>query len=136
MRKKTWQIALLILFVLILCPAVSVSAAAKTVRIAFPLQDGFSEFDDKGMIGGYNYEYLEKLAEFNNWKCEYIKIDDESFESRVNKSFRLLISGEADIVGTTMYRPGLEKRFSYPKSSYGTVYTTLSALEDDYRKKT
>lgn len=135
MHKRTWQITLFILFVLILYPAVSVSAAAKTVRVAFPLQEGFSEFDDKGMIGGYNYDYLEKLAEFNNWKCEYIKIDDASFERRVNKSFRMLSSGEADIVGTAMYRPGLEKRFSYPKSSYGTVYTTLSALEDDYRKK-
>ena len=135
LHKRTLQITLLILFVLILYPAVSVSAAAKTVRVAFPLQEGFSEFDDKGTIGGSNYEYLEKLAEFNNWKCEYIKIDDESFEARVNKSFRMLTSGEADIVGTTMYRPELEKRFSYPRASYGTVYTTLSALEDNYRKK-
>lgn len=136
MHKRTLQITLLILFVLILYPAVSVSAAAKMVRVAFPLQEGFSEFDDKGTIGGYNYEYLEKLAEFNNWKCEYIKIDDASFEDRVNKSYRMLISGEVDIVGATMYRPELEKRFSYPRASYGTVYTTLSALEDNYRKKT
>ena len=61
MHKRTLQITLLILFVLILYPAVSVSvsAAARLVRVAFPLQVGFSEFGDKGTIGGYNYEYLE-----------------------------------------------------------------------------
>ncbi|MDO5116362.1 MAG: ATP-binding protein [Synergistaceae bacterium] len=126
---------LLLIMTILLLFAVSAPAQERVVRVAFPLQYGFSEFDDSGNLGGYTWEYLEKLAEFNGWKCEYVKIASGDINERLTEAYRMIAEGEVDIIGATMYRPQLSHLFLYPKAPYATVYTRLSALPGTYREK-
>lgn len=78
MRQVKWGIRRYIYLLLVLClcfsQAISAKAAsvqtedARTVRVAFPIQEGMSYVRADGTPDGYNYMYLEKVAEYTGWK--------------------------------------------------------------------
>ena len=68
-----------VMILVCLCMSGSVTASAKTVknnketrtiRVAFPVQAGMSYFHKDGTPDGYNYAYLQKIAEYTGWKIE------------------------------------------------------------------
>ena len=40
----------------------------RTIRVAFPVQDGMSYFHEDGTPDGYSCTYLVKIAEYTGWK--------------------------------------------------------------------
>lgn len=116
--------------------AIPVSAAKvdenerKTVQIAFPQQDGFSEKDTVGDYSGYTYEYLEQIAQYTGWDCEYVTFDNLSTNEGIMKAVEMVSAGELDLLGGMLKTEETEKQFAFSEYSYGIVYTTLSVLEN------
>ena len=109
----------------------SASAAAqerRVVRVAFPEQDGMSMVTQSGKITGYNYDYLEKISEYTGWEMEYVSYGTGNYNEDVTNAISDLQEGKVDLLGPMLKSTAAEAMFEFPANSYGTVYTTLSAL--------
>lgn len=125
---------LILLCMCLLCPY-SVCAQTpetetmRTIRVAFPMQDGMSYFHKDGTPDGYSYAYLQKIAEYTGWKIEYIPYDSGDMNTDVQNALDDLKSGEVDLMGPILKTDQTAQILAFPDNSYGTVYTTLCALE-------
>lgn len=48
-----------------------------TLRVAFPMLEGLSEFDGNGNPTGLVVDYLNEISKYTNWNYEYIPVDPE-----------------------------------------------------------
>ena len=101
----------------------------RTIRVAFPVQEGMSYFYDDGTPDGYSYSYLEKIREYTGWQVEYVPFDSGDYNEDIGNALVALESGDVDIFGPLLKNQDTEAMFEFPERSYGTVYTTLCALE-------
>ena len=67
------------------------ASETRTIRVAFPVQEGMSTFHQDGTPDGYSYMYLEKIAEYTGWKMEYVPYDGED-ENKLKSCMARLIS--------------------------------------------
>ncbi|MDD3336886.1 MAG: ATP-binding protein [Eubacteriales bacterium] len=104
---------------------------ARIVRVAFPKQAGFSEIGIGGNYSGYTYDYLEKIAEYTGFTFQYITFDDMSADEAILAAMEMVRTGEADLIGGIIKSDQLEQVYDFCETSYGVVYTTLSALENN-----
>ena len=49
------------------------TAAAQELRIGIPMISGYTEKDENGYYSGYNYDYMQALAHYAGFKCEYVE---------------------------------------------------------------
>lgn len=115
------------LTVLALVPKADAEEARPVVRVAFPEQEGMSQIGRSGKLSGYNYDYLEKISEFTGWKMDYVAYPSEDGNEAVGTAMEELMDGKVDLLGPILKNPATEELFEFPKTSYGTVYTTLCA---------
>lgn len=81
-----------ILFILLLTALLS-SLTARTVRVAYYLEPGFQEYDEKsGMYSGYSYELLIAIQQYNSWDYEFIRT------KTYGEAIDLLKNGDADLI--------------------------------------
>jgi len=118
---------------LLVCSAFPVAAKAeesprRVVRVAFPEQEGMSYVSRSGKITGYNYDYLQKIAEYTGWQLEFVSYPSEDGNEAVMNALQDVMDGKADLIGPLLKNAYTEANFEFPENSYGTVYTTLSAL--------
>ena len=99
----------------------------RTVRVAFPEQEGISQVDRSGRLSGYNFDYLEKISEFTGWKMEYVVYPSKDGNEAVGNAMEDLMDGKVDLMGPILKSAATEEMFEFPETSYGTVYTTLCA---------
>lgn len=137
MKKQGRLRAGIIYFLTVLCfcllGAVSVyaqSAENRTIRVAFPVQEGMSYFHSDGTPDGYNFVYLEKIAEYTGWKMEYIPYDSGDEDTNIQNAIRDVESGKADLIGPMLESTEEDYDLILTEQNYGTVYTTLCALEE------
>ncbi len=102
----------------------------RTVRVALPVNDGINEIDATGDLTGYNYDYLQVLSQYTGWNCQYSTFDADSADESIMAAMQAVQSGEADLMGPMVKTDSAQAAFAFPEESYGTVYTTLSALEN------
>lgn len=134
--KKQWRAyrhccLLMLLWLCILC-AQNVRAResdTRTIRVAFPVQEGMSYFHQDGTPDGYAYGYLEKIAEYTGWKIEYIPYDSGDEDQDIRDAIRDLKDGKVDLMGPLLKTRYTSSDLLFPEQSYGTVYTTLCTLE-------
>ena len=107
---------------------VKAEETARTVKVAFPQQEGMSVVGENGALTGYNYEYLGKIAEYTGWKMEYVTYNSEDGNESVSNAMKDVEEGKADLLGPILKNEQTEKMFVFPEKSYSTVYTTLNAL--------
>ncbi|VYU72676.1 Aerobic respiration control sensor protein ArcB [Eubacterium limosum] len=103
----------------------------RVVKLAYPIQKYLSEVDESGNYYGYSTDYVEKVAEFADWEIEYITYPDLSLNDQITKAMEMVETGEADLLGSTLFYEGLQEKFIYPEKNYGLVYTTLDALDSN-----
>ena len=129
-KRKKYYVLVLLAFCIIFQAqtADAKEESRRTVRVAFPEQAGMSIVERSGKITGYNYDYLEKIAEYTGWKMEYIAYPDEDGTQAVSNAINDLIEGKVDLLGPLLRNEQTQKLFDFPDNSYGTVYTTLCAL--------
>ena len=102
---------------------------ARTIRVAFPVQEGMSYFREDGTPDGYNYTYLEKIAEYTGWKMEYVPYDTKDLNKNVEDAIQDLQDGKVDLLGPMLSAASSIDGLILTEQNYGTVYTTLCALE-------
>lgn len=101
----------------------------RKVRIAFPEQEGMSVVGENGSLTGYNYEYLGKIAEFTGWDMEYVTYSSADGNESVLNAMNEAREGKNDLLGPILKNEQIQAMFAFPEKSYGTVYTTLNALD-------
>ena len=67
----------------------------KVVHIGI-FEDTYNKVGENGEISGYGYEYLQKIASYAGWKCEYVEAD-------WSNCFEKLQNGEIDIIDGISY---------------------------------
>lgn len=102
---------------------------SRTVRVAFPMQEGMSYFRTDGTPTGYTYTYMEKLSEYTGWKIEYIPYNSGDKNKDIQDAMEDLESGKVDLFGPLLKNQQTREKYLFPQRSYGTVYTVLYALE-------
>ncbi len=132
-RKCTnWMYCLWLLICLCILCSGNVRAEdsdTRTIRVAFPVQEGMSYFHQDGTPDGYAYGYLEKIAEYTGWKMEYIPYDSGDEDQDIRDAIRDVKDGNADLLGPMLKTRYTSSDLLFPEQSYGTVYTTLCTLE-------
>jgi len=101
----------------------------RTIRVGFPVQDGMSYLHKDGTPDGYSYVYLEKIAEYTGWKMEYVPYDSGDENADIRNAMADLQTGKVDLLGPILKTEETEDKMIFPENNYGTVYTTLCALE-------
>lgn len=104
------------------------TSTRRVVRVAFPEQEGMSYISRSGKVTGYNYDYLEKIAEYTGWQLEYVSYPSEDGNQAVMNALQDLMDGKVDLLGPMLKNAYVQENFELPENSYGTVYTTLNAL--------
>lgn len=124
--KKKWMIWV---WVVALCIAmlpvgqVHTNAEEKVIRVGYDSNSNFIK-DGDGNYYGYGVEYLEKIAEYTDWKYEFVK--DESWRASLDK----LRNGEIDIICTAHYTDERAKEFLYSDIPLGYETSILYAKAD------
>ncbi|RHP29088.1 ATP-binding protein [Lachnotalea sp. AF33-28] len=95
-----------------------------TLRVAFPMLEGLSEFDGNGNPTGLVVDYLNEISKYTNWNYEYIPVDPELMIDK-------FIAGEFDLMGGTFYDESFEGLFAYPEYSMGSNRAVLLARRED-----
>ena len=92
----------------------------QVVRVAWYNIPGFQDYDPQGNPCGYAFEYLEKLAEYRNWKLTYVPASyDEALE--------LVSLGQIDFMFSNP-RSEHDARFLYSDkgpAAFGLRFVTL-----------
>ncbi|MBS7404914.1 MAG: transporter substrate-binding domain-containing protein, partial [Oxalobacter sp.] len=113
MEKKPDILARLLLFLLAFLFAGSfamaqenANRAARTIRAGFPVIAGFGHINEDGTYSGYNYDYLQKLAQHTGWKYEFVPCTWD-------ECIKMLDNGEIDLLGGIQRTPAREKQFRF-----------------------
>lgn len=107
-------------------PVPATADSGTTVRVGwYPtagLQDGTKDSD----LGGYNYEYLAKIAQYANWKYQFVYGDWPSLETK-------LINGEIDLLGDVAETPERLQNYNFCTYPNGSSRMLMIARANDGR---
>lgn len=123
-KRGFFAVAFLVAWISLFLMNQNVCAANETViRVGY---DGNSNFIKKGDGGyyGYGVEYLEKMAEYTGWKCEYVNVDGWT------ATLDALRNGEIDMVATAHYTKERAKEFVYSEIPLGHEISILYTKPD------
>jgi len=99
-------------------------AESKTVKVGWYIQSKYQELSTSGTPFGYNYYYLQKIAEYTNWNYEYIF---DSFDNCMH----MLEDGEIDILGCIISSPERAMKLNFPEIPVGISYRYLYTNYND-----
>lgn len=135
-RKKFIKIGLwvsILLAINIICFMQPAKAKGnKVIRVAYPLQEGLTEIDERGHYSGYTYEYLQEIAQYTGWEYEFVQVPG-SLDESLSALMDMVASGEVDLMGSMLYSDTMNELYDYSGHSYGIVETSLQVLHDDTR---
>lgn len=94
----------------------------KVVRVSCGVNE-LLYFDDNGDVAGYCKDYLDRLAEINNWEYEYVKAD-------WSQAVQLLDEGRIDILLPTTWTKEREQTMEFSAMIAGYMASGLFAKED------
>ncbi len=121
MRKTALFLLITILFSIGMPADAGNAAQTRVIRVGFYSMDGYHMIDDEGILSGYDYEYLQKLALFNNWVYEFVGYDKSWDEMMI-----MLEKGEIDLLSPGYKTQQMTDRFSFSEKSMGSSSTILS----------
>ncbi len=124
MQKKVLFILITILFSLCTPAFTAEAATTQVIRVGFFSMEGYHEVSEDGVRSGYGYDYLQKLALFNNWVYEYVGYDKSWDEMLV-----MLENGEIDLISPGYKDAELAERFAFSEKSMGNSSTILTVKE-------
>lgn len=104
--------------------------AARTIRVAYPIQPGLTEYDEYGANTGYTYEFLEEIAQYTGWDYQFVSPETGETNQDITLLLQMLKDGEIDLMGGIGYLDSTAEEYDYSAYSYGTVYTVLQTLYD------
>lgn len=125
-------VTLLVLGTALLQESLAVRAlteTSRTIRVAYPIQKGLTDIDENGDYCGYTYEYLEEIAQYTGWDYEFIQVEG-TLNEQLTTLMDMVESGEADLMGATLYSEALGEQYNYSSHSYGVAETVLQVPLD------
>ena len=99
-------------------------AQTKTVRVGWYPSSGFQEGTNLNTIGGSQYEYLVRIAQFVDWKYEFVFGKVADLED-------MLAKGEIDLLNGYAKTPEREQQFFYCNFPLDESYMILLCRSDD-----
>lgn len=116
-------------------PAAALAAqpqATATVRVGFPILQGFSEKTADGEYTGYTYEYLQEIAKYTGWEYEFVEVEGD-INTSLTTLLDMLESGEIDLMGGMLRSEQTEELYDFPEYSAGTSFAVLTVRADNTR---
>lgn len=128
MRQKLRCITvLLIVICMVLClGAPSFATTGKTVRVGWYPMKGLQDTDSKGNPSGYNYEYLQAVAQYTGWKYEFVP-------ATFDQCMKMLKAGDIDIMGGLVNTPERGRTMDFTDAPSGYAGDRLVARAGDKR---
>ena len=97
-RSGCFLLCLSLIFVIMAPATVFAEEPEKKVVCVGLFGDNYNKISEDGKISGYEYEYLQKIADYTGWTYEYVNVDWED-------AFTKLQNGEIDLFGGVSYTP-------------------------------
>ncbi|XCP83459.1 response regulator [Roseburia hominis] len=122
-RTAIWLTAAILWFCVV--PGLNARAAQtepRTIRIPYGIND-LLRLDENGKPTGYCVDYLNELAQLNNWTYEYVNCT-------WNDAVAMLERGELDILFPTNYMPEREDTMDFSTQAGGYTSGGLFARSD------
>lgn len=92
-----------------------------TLRIGFYAYTGYHIMDKDGHRSGYSYEVLQRIAQYENVKFEYLGYDCDA-----NEAADMLERGEIDLLPTLRMTPERAERFAFSSEPISNLATMLT----------
>ena len=133
--KRLICFALSFIFLLQMSLAVPASEPSPEVlKVGFFAFSGYHITEEDGRRSGYGYEFLQKMAAYENWTYEYLGYNDSYADA-----LEMLRNGEVDIVTSVSKTAEREKEFLFSDQNIGFNSTILTVkagnhdiVEGDY----
>lgn len=106
----------------------AVDEEPRLLKVAFAQTPGISETDGNGKRKGLMVDFLNEIAKYTDWEYDYVDVDAPDLIDR-------FIEGEFDLMGGTLYNPGMEEFAGYPDLSCGSTKAVLFCRAHDTRLK-
>jgi len=117
--------SLLVLAAPVLAQA-SFSGGGRAVRVGWWDLTGVNDRDENGNPRGYDYEYLEAIAQYTGWKYTFVPVS-------LSEGLKMIESGELDVMGCISYNPERAGRMDYSEQPAGTGGNRLLCRMGDDR---
>ena len=93
----------------------------RTLRVGFYAYTGYHIMDKDGHRSGYSYEVLQRIAQYENVKFEYLAYDCDA-----NEAADMLERGEIDLLPTLRMTPERAERFAFSSEPISNLATMLT----------
>ena len=93
----------------------------RTLRVGFYAYTGYHIMDKDGRRSGYSYEVLQRIAQYENVKFEYVAYDCDA-----NEAADMLERGEIDLLPTLRKTPERAERFAFSSEPISNLATMLT----------
>ena len=93
----------------------------RTLRVGFYAYTGYHIMDKDGHRSGYSYEVLQRIAQYENVKFEYLGYDCDA-----NEAADMLERGEIDLLPTLRQTPERAERFAFSSEPISNLATMLT----------
>lgn len=127
-RKKIARCFSALLVAVVLCANIPVSVKAaeqpRVVRLPYGFND-FLKVDQEGNVSGYYAEYLEALAQINNWEYEYVK-------TTWPEAMNMIEKGEIDLLYPVNYSEERDEFMDYCDVPMGYISSGIYALKNSH----
>lgn len=101
-------------------------SSGKVVKVGWFFGDGIHQLDPDGTLSGYDYEWLQAIAQYNNWTYEY------HFGSFA-ECYKWLRDGEIDLMGIINKTPERESLFDFSRVNVGIEQCCIYTNNDNSR---
>ncbi len=110
--------------------ALSVGAAAGdlplNIRVGYLTTERSTHISPENKEYGYNYDFLQEIAQYNNWEPEFIPGPEKDLVD-------WLLEGKIDIISHIYYNEDLNASVDYSARESGSCRVGLYVLKDDER---
>ena len=105
------KINLLIFIVFLLCFVLS---ASNKIRVGWPIIQGLQEYDEEtNRYFGFNYDYLNKISQYNNFEYEF-------YVGTMEECQMFLKNGQIDLLGAAVDNSSTDSSFEFCEIPFGT----------------
>lgn len=112
------------IFPLFFCPLQASASENRVVRVAYPIEKGFTELDGSGGYRGYTYDYLEEISQYTGWTLELVQADGDK-QQQDSAFLEMLVNGEIDLIGGMFYSDEMAEKLRLTTQSYGVAESVL-----------
>jgi len=102
------------------------SSPPEKIRVGYFKQEGLFTQDKNGNYSGYSYDYLQEMAQYNNWEYTFVHGTEKV-------CLEWLKDGKIDIMDHVYYSKDLDKDLDYSEHESGYSTVGLYAMADDVR---